>query len=226
MTSNIGESSQFSSSSSSSFSESDHDEESQLLMDLDRIDAEQEAIMSCISDTNHMLVNYFTQQHIQKSPGGSISGRAVIHRDRESADRRLFEDYFSENPRYKDIMLRRRFRMSRNFFVGISEAVQLHDGYFVQRRDAMGRIGLFAIQKITAATRMLAYGVFADATNEYVKIGKSKTIKSLKRFCRAVIEVFEKRYLRSPTPTDVARLLQIGERRGFPGMLGSLDCMH
>ena len=62
MTSNIGENSQFSSSSSSSsFSESDHDEESQLLMDLDRIDAEQEAIMSCISDTNHMLVNYFTQ---------------------------------------------------------------------------------------------------------------------------------------------------------------------
>ena len=95
MTSNIGESSQFSSSSSSSFSESDHDEESQLLMDLDRIDAEQEAIMSCISDTNHMLVNYFTQQHIQKSSGGSISGRAVIHRDRESANRRLFEDYFS-----------------------------------------------------------------------------------------------------------------------------------
>ena len=25
---------------------------------------------------------------------------------------------------------------------------------------------------------------------------------------------------------DVARLLQIGQQRGFPGMLGSLDCMH
>ena len=67
--------------------------------------------------------------------------------------------------------------------------MQLHDGYFVQRRDALGRLGLSAIQKITTAMHMLAYGVSADATNEYVKIGESTTIKSLKRFCRAVIEV-------------------------------------
>ena len=97
------------------------------------------------------------------------------------------------------MMFRRRFQMSRNLFLRIVEAVQLHDGYFVQRRDALGRIGLSAIQKITAAMRMLAYGVSTDATDEYVKIGESTTIKSLKRFCRAVIEVFGERYLRSPT---------------------------
>ncbi|KAL5811204.1 hypothetical protein ACOSQ4_027772 [Xanthoceras sorbifolium] len=33
-------------------------------------------------------------------------------------------------------------------------------------------------------------------------------------------------YLRSPNANDVARLLQIGEKRGFPGMLGSLDCSN
>ncbi|XP_062080970.1 uncharacterized protein LOC133785770 [Humulus lupulus] len=38
--------------------------------------------------------------------------------------------------------------------------------------------------------------------------------------------VFGTRYLRSPNDDDVARLLHIGESRGFPGMLGSLDCMH
>ena len=80
--------------------------------------------------------------------------------------------------------------MSQNLFLRIAEPMQLHDGYFVQRRDASGRIGLSAIQKITAATCMLEYGVSADATDEYVKIGESTTIKSLKRFCRAVIEVF------------------------------------
>ncbi|KAH0739097.1 hypothetical protein KY290_037802 [Solanum tuberosum] len=42
----------------------------------------------------------------------------------------------------------------------------------------------------------------------------------------STVEVFGERYLRSPTPNDVARLLHIGEQRGFPGMLGSLDCMH
>ncbi|KAK3221937.1 hypothetical protein Dsin_008962 [Dipteronia sinensis] len=73
---------------------------------------------------------------------------------------------------------------------------------------------------------MLAYGCPADATDEYIRIGESTTIESLKIFCRAVVEEFIDEYLRSPNATDVARLLRIGKERGFPGMLGSLDCMH
>ncbi|KAL5823835.1 hypothetical protein ACOSQ3_021816 [Xanthoceras sorbifolium] len=67
---------------------------------------------------------------------------------------------------------------------------------------------------------MLAYSAPADATDEYIKIGKSTTTESLKRFCRAVVEVFGEHYLRSSNANDVARLLQIGEKRGFSGMLG------
>uniref|UniRef100_A0A0D3AMD4 DDE Tnp4 domain-containing protein n=1 Tax=Brassica oleracea var. oleracea TaxID=109376 RepID=A0A0D3AMD4_BRAOL len=33
-------------------------------------------------------------------------------------------------------------------------------------------------------------------------------------------------YLRRPTTEDLQRLLDIGEIRGFPGMVGSIDCMH
>ena len=74
---------------------------------------------------------------------------------------------------------------------------------------------------------MLTYGLPADATDEYIKIRESTTIESLKRFCRAVVEEFADEYLRSPNATDVAAgLLRIGKDRGFPGILGSLDCMH
>ena len=73
---------------------------------------------------------------------------------------------------------------------------------------------------------MLAYGVSTDSTNEYIKIGESTTIESMKRFCRTVVELFKDQYLRSPNANDVARLLQIGEKRGFPGKLESIDCMH
>ena len=73
---------------------------------------------------------------------------------------------------------------------------------------------------------MLAYGLPADATDEYVKIDESMTIESMKRFCRAIVEIFAEQYLRSPTASDIARLLHVGEQRGFPGMLGSLHCMH
>jgi len=30
----------------------------------------------------------------------------------------------------------------------------------------------------------------------------------------------------APNDADICRLLSIGEQRGFPGMLGSIDCMH
>uniref|UniRef100_A0A0D3B171 Uncharacterized protein n=1 Tax=Brassica oleracea var. oleracea TaxID=109376 RepID=A0A0D3B171_BRAOL len=33
-------------------------------------------------------------------------------------------------------------------------------------------------------------------------------------------------YLRRTTPEDLQRLLDVGEVRGFPGMIGSIDCMH
>ncbi|XP_042058643.1 uncharacterized protein LOC121803008 isoform X2 [Salvia splendens] len=104
--------------------------------------------------------------------------------------------------------------------------VKEHDDYFVQRPDGTGRLGLSSLQKVTAVIRILAYGVPDDACDEYVKISESSAIKSLKRFCRAIIEVFSTQYLRSPTTNDIARPLYIGEQRGFPGILGSLDCMH
>ena len=69
-------------------------------------------------------------------------------------------------------------------------------------------------------------GLPLDAVDEYVQIGTSTAREALNHFCSAGIAAFGEEYLRSPTPVDVARLLQEGERRGFPGMLGSIDCMH
>ena len=60
--------------------------------------------------------------------------------------------------------------------------------------------------------RMLAYGLPADATDEYVKIGESTTIESMKRFCRTIVEIFSEQYLRSTTANDVVRLLYIGKK--------------
>ncbi|XP_019238012.1 PREDICTED: uncharacterized protein LOC109218136 [Nicotiana attenuata] len=135
---------------------------------------------------------------------GSIPGHLVINRDREGTDSNLILDYFSYNPRFSDRQFHRRYRMSHNLFLRIVDEVKGHDMYFVQQANAMGRFGLSTLQKITAVFRMLAYGLPADATDEYVKIGESTAFESLKRFCRAVVEDFGEQYLRSPTPNDVA----------------------
>lgn len=89
-----------------------------------------------------------------------------------------------------------------------------------------GKVGLSPIQKCTAAIRQLAYGTSGDAQDEYVRIGESTALESLTRFCQGVIYAFEDEYMRQPTNVDVARLAAVGSERGFPGMLGSLDCMH
>ncbi|XP_062089684.1 uncharacterized protein LOC133796223 [Humulus lupulus] len=57
---------------------------------------------------------------------------------------------------------------------------------------------------------MLAYGVPADGANEYIKIGESTIIESLKRFCHVTVEVFAEQYLRSPNSNDISRLLHVG----------------
>ncbi|XP_057755371.1 uncharacterized protein LOC130974513 [Arachis stenosperma] len=116
--------------------------------------------------------------------------------------------------------------MRRHVFLRIVDALSNVYPYFQQKVDATERRGLSSLQKCTTAIRMLAYGVGVDAVDDYVHIGESTTIECLEKFIECVISVFEDEYLRKPKPNDVQRLLQMADGRGFPGMLGSIDCMH
>ncbi|XP_021766272.1 uncharacterized protein LOC110730755 [Chenopodium quinoa] len=147
-------------------------------------------------------------------------------RDREKGHVQLFNDYFASNPVYSDKQFRRRFRMQRPLFCRIMNKVVEGDQFFQQRRNAAGRISLSPLQKCTAAIRMLAYGTCPDAMDEYLRIGKTTSRLALQHFCHGVITHFEAEYLRSPTDEDLRRILHQNEMRGFPGMIGSIDCMH
>jgi hypothetical protein len=159
-------------------------------------------------------------------PQRQYGPRKSIQRDQGAAHQRLVEDYFAAEPLYPESMFRTRFRMNRPLFLRIVDALGQWSPYFTYRIDCAGRIGLSPLQKCTEAMCMLAYGSPADALDEYLKIGKSIALHCLDMFARGVIEVFGERYLRRPTCEDVERLLQVNESRGFPGMLGSIDCMH
>ena len=157
---------------------------------------------------------------------GSIQGHSVIFCNRVEGHERLYRDYFAKSPTYPPNLFRRRFRMNRSLFVRIISNMEVYDPYFVQKNDAIGNIGLSPIQKMTTAIRMLTYGVASYVVDDYVRIDKSTAIESLQRFVSAIVAIYSDEYLRSPNSADIARLLAIGERRGFPGMLGSIDCMH
>ncbi|GAA0172314.1 hypothetical protein LIER_26163 [Lithospermum erythrorhizon] len=138
----------------------------------------------------------------------------------------LFQDYFADSPTYGPRVFQRRFRMRRDLFIRIKDAIEANDSYFVQRRNAAGKLGLSALQKVTAAFQMLTYGITGDLTDEYIRIGETTAIKSMKRFVKAIIHIFGSEYLRSPNIDDIARLLAKAEQRGTPGMLGSIDYMY
>uniref|UniRef100_A0A0D3BUW2 DDE Tnp4 domain-containing protein n=1 Tax=Brassica oleracea var. oleracea TaxID=109376 RepID=A0A0D3BUW2_BRAOL len=138
----------------------------------------------------------------------------------------LWNDYFSEDAMYPSHMFRRRFIMNKPFFMRIVDRLSAEIPYFQQRRDATGRFSHSPLQKATAAIRMMAYGCPADAVDEYLRLGETTVLLCLEHFVQGIINLFGDEYLRRPTPEDLQRLLDIGEIRGFPGMVGSIDCMH
>jgi hypothetical protein len=79
---------------------------------------------------------------------------------------------------------------------------------------------------VVAAFWMIAKGVVADVMDEYVCVGETTALECLRKFVVIVVEVFGPEYLKLPNEHDTARLLAIGESRGFSGMLGSIDCMY
>ncbi|XP_028126817.1 uncharacterized protein LOC114323416 [Camellia sinensis] len=79
---------------------------------------------------------------------------------------------------------------------------------------------------MTTTLRMLTYEITADCMDEYLRIGESTALNSLKKFVKAIVVIYSDKYLKPSNNDDIARLLTVGESRGFPGMLGSIDCMH
>lgn len=149
-----------------------------------------------------------------------------VKRDREGAAIKLYQDYFSHDPRYNDRLFRRRFRMRRHLFLRIVSGLQENAETFVQGVDAAGRRGFNAMQKATIAMRLLAYNMAADSLDDGVEVGESTALLFFKRFCIEVVQCFGQSYLCSPSSDDLQEIMDDNAALGWPGLLGSLDCMH
>ncbi|XP_062556708.1 uncharacterized protein LOC134221532 [Armigeres subalbatus] len=185
-------------------------------------DEDDEVVQQYINHSQDLILRAATEYETNQFGGTRPSRKANINRGAQQ----LLRDYFSENPTYGDSQFRRRFRMSRDLFTKIVADIESANLYFVQKPDATGKLGLTSLQKCTAAIRQLAYGMPADAVDEYLRLAESTALKCLEEFCGTTFRIYSSKYLRYPTPADVERLLRVGNNRGFPGMLGSLDCCH
>uniref|UniRef100_A0A251VAE3 Putative harbinger transposase-derived protein n=1 Tax=Helianthus annuus TaxID=4232 RepID=A0A251VAE3_HELAN len=156
-----------------------------------------------------------------------LTRRAKFNRDQEAGHVKLVADYFADEPVYPAEIFRRRFRMSRPLFLRIAGDMAQSDPFFTLRNDARGQRGFSNLQKCTSAICQLAYGYAPDALDEYIRMSERTALLCLHKFCEWVVKLYSKRYLRKPNANDVQKLYQAHEQRhGFPGMLGSIDCMH
>jgi hypothetical protein len=131
-------------------------------------------------------------------------------------DAQMHKDYFAGRPTHGPNIFRRRYRMRRSFFVLFWKGC-----VFCSKRDAAGLLGLSSHQKVTAALRMLALGVCADAMDDYCRTSESTVTECIGRFCATVRAEFGESYLRKPTYEDYREQLAINETRGFFGIITS-----
>ena len=159
---------------------------------------------------------------------GSKKGRkANIHRDFERAYESLLADYLGENPRYDGEHFRQQFRLPLQMYLDIKGKIMAsrHSDYFKRKMSASRQWGAYTDQKLLAALQILAHGTAHHANELYLQVSKSLSKVCLKKFCEAITDIFksELRYLTNNEFIDVMK--EFGER-GFPGCVGSIDCMH
>ena len=164
--------------------------------------------------------------HEQRRWGGSVPGHRVIHRDREGAWNELKRRYFDENPLFDAATFQRRFRMEPSLWDKICREVCAAKRYFMCNLDAIGKMGFHGGHKCVVAMRMLAYGTIADALDDGYAMAESTVLECVREFATTIIQLYESEYLRAPTQFELSRILAENEARGFPGMIGSIDCMH
>ncbi|KAK4480503.1 hypothetical protein RD792_013578 [Penstemon davidsonii] len=158
--------------------------------------------------------------------GGSVPGRQFLNRNHKTRHIQLMNDYFVERPLYSGETFRRRFRMKRPLFLRILADCERANIYFRQWYNAANRAGFSPILKVTIVMRSLAYAFSHDSNDENFRVAESTAAEIVHEFCKTILRLYQQEYLCAPTEADLVRLLNKSERRGFPGMIGSIDCMH
>jgi hypothetical protein len=62
---------------------------------------------------------------------------------------------------------------------------------------------------------MMAYGISADLVDDHLAMSESLSMKCMKRFVGALVEVFGPKFLRAPNAQGTARLLELNANVGF-----------
>ncbi|XP_023755969.1 uncharacterized protein LOC111904432 [Lactuca sativa] len=174
----------------------------------------------------NMMYHYYTNKILQPNSTSLLIRRALVSRNREEGHERQYRDYFVDNCVYGSKDFKRRFRLSRNVFIWIANALESQYIFFQLRHNARGRRRFTTLQKCVAAIRLMVMGESADTMGDYMRMSERTAHESLYKMSKGVFETFGDVYLRKPLFYDTQELYAAHEERhGVPGMIGSIECM-
>ncbi|XP_026438973.1 uncharacterized protein LOC113337520 [Papaver somniferum] len=161
-----------------------------------------------------VLYQYMTQRmhRLFQPVPQEVLMRQMVDRQQEDEDARMMHGYFGPNCTWGPKKFNQR--------------LVVVDPAFDFQVDFTGKLGQSPHMKMYDVMKCLCKSIAADSTDDYVRMGASTVYMYVKRFTRVIVGHFGPRYMRLPTREDTERLLAENAARGFPGMLGSVDCMH
>ena len=145
-----------------------------------------------------------------------IDSDRVVQKRRTTADFQLKEFH-------------NRFRMSPNLFQTIYDDIQDPESGssdFQGTTDAIGRRGPSALQKMVSVLRLICYGCACDSVTEYTGVKAECAREALYSFCKFICRWYGPQFLGRWGEEELRKEMDENEKRGFPGMMGSIDCTH
>ena len=125
------------------------------------------------------------------------------------------------NSRQFDLM----FRISRTRFQCLMEDIAATGNTFYLNQVDAKKKNFEA--KLLLQLKTLDYGVAAHAFCDYFQMSPGFARSCCREFDKAVMDVYQKEYLRLPTPADLKAITKLHKTvHKVDGMFGSLDCSH
>ena len=137
-------------------------------------------------------------------------------------------DYGVKDPGTKDGKLfRRRFRVPHPVFEDICRTLAEREEFKVHGTQGYSKVPSAPLAlKVLAALRVLGRGECFDTCYELSNIHSETLRRFFHRFTAFYASQYDN-YIKKPrTPTEVQWVLSQYERLGFPGAIGSVDCVH
>lgn len=137
---------------------------------------------------------------------------------------RIHQQYFAENPTNDDQKFKRCYHVSWAIFARVYEPVIGYNSYFVQKRDAIGKLGIASVLILTADYRILACGIFFHVVIDSLGISRTTAETCMLRFFDNVAATLEEEYLQAPNENHQERIVKDSQQRDHPDSLGSTGC--